>query len=84
VCPRRFPPHHRINDDARAALDDLIELSRTIWGVYDVPEVLVCQMEKPQSHTNFYIQPNRTKRSLYIITSAAEDDSFNWTNFMGV
>jgi hypothetical protein len=30
VCPRRFPPHHRINDDARAALDDLIELSRTI------------------------------------------------------
>lgn len=33
------------------ALDDLIELSRTIWGVYDVPEVLVCQTEKTtQSH----------------------------------
>jgi hypothetical protein len=83
VCPRRFPPHHRINDDARAALDDLIELSRTIWGVYDVPEVLVCK-RKNRSHTNFYIQPDRTKRSLYIITSAAEDDYFNWTNFMGV
>jgi hypothetical protein len=32
VCPRRFPPHHRINNDARAALDDLID------SVYDVPE----------------------------------------------